>query len=329
MEQYLIFAACVTAVLGAAEYTVRRLTELCAYSGLSDSFVGLTILSIGTSFPEILTHIAGSLRILLEPHRTADLSAIVIGSNVGSDIVQQNLMLPIVAMVGGLRLPRPQLVPIPGALVGATALLLAFCIDGRLTRPEGAIMVLLYIGYLAWLRRGAADATLFVPPTDRRRAPGRGVWIWFAILLGFLVMAGAAGIGLSAATRIVERWPNLSGSLFGVAILGVATALPELSTAVVGLLRGKQDISVGVLVGSNITNPLFSAGLGAVISGYRIPTVVTNYDLPVKLVSSAAIFVFFWRSGRLTRSAGALLLATYAIYLVSRHVLFPEDLQPR
>jgi cation:H+ antiporter len=137
-------------------------------------------------------------------------------------------------------------------------------------------------------------------------------------------MAAVAGPVLDAASRLVAQLP-VSASLFGVVILGVCAALPELMTALVAVFRGEKEISAGILIGSNITNPLLSAGLGAAISGYSVPAVAVWYDLPVKFATGGLLFVFLRRGARLGRGEAWILIVTYFAYLLLRGTLFPRD----
>jgi len=108
-------------------------------------------------------------------------------------------------------------------------------------------------------------------------------------------------------------------------VLGVCTAMPELMTALVSIYKGQREISAGILIGSNITNPLLSAGLGAMISGYTVPNVIVAYDLPAKIFTGALIYVFLWRRQDLSRSEAIVLIALYFAYIAGREILFTAD----
>ena len=309
------------AILLVAEMVIRLTLRLARHYGLSGSFVGLTVLSIGTSLLEIMTHVVGSLRILHEPETMDTLSGLLLGSNVGSDIFQQNFVLPLVGLIGTVTVARRMLTAEVGALIAASALLWLACLGGVVTRLEGGLLVSTYLGYLYYLGRTRHKAR------PRERSP---LTRFRALLLALLIAACFVAMGLladpvlAAAQRLVAILP-LSASLFGVLVLGICAALPELMTALVSILRGQQDISAGILIGSNITNPLFSAGLGALISGYTVPTVIMFYDLPVKIATGALLFVFLWRHENLSHREASILLALYIGYALLRAVFFPVD----
>ena len=93
-------------ILICAEAAVRSSMKIAEYLRLSHGFVGMTILSIGTSFPEIFTHLAGSIRILNNPSTMNEVSGLVLGTSIGSDIFQQNFMLAVVALIATIRVKR-------------------------------------------------------------------------------------------------------------------------------------------------------------------------------------------------------------------------------
>lgn len=309
------------AILLVAEVVIRLTLRLARHYGLSGSFVGLTVLSIGTSLLEIMTHIVGSLRILREPETMNTLSGLLLGSNIGSDIFQQNFVLPLVGLIGTVTIARRMLATEVGALIAASALLWLACLGGAVTRLEGGLLVLAYLAYLYYLGRVRHDAR----SRERSSLPRfRAPLLALLITACFVAMGLLADPVLAAAQRLVAHLP-LSASLFGVLVLGICAALPELMTALVSMLKGQRDISAGILIGSNITNPLFGAGLGALISGYTVPAVIMVYDLPVKIATGALLFVFLWRHENLGRREALVLLALYIGYALLRAVFFPVD----
>lgn len=108
-------------------------------------------------------------------------------------------------------------------------------------------------------------------------------------------------------------------------MLGECAALPELATALASILKGQREISAGILIGSNITNPLLGAGLGALVSGYTVPNVIVVYDLPIKMLTGALLYLCLWRRQDLSRTAAYTLLASYVGYVLLRGLFFPED----
>ncbi len=308
-------------VSGLAYVIIRYAIEWAASVGVSGTFVGLTILSIGTSIPEIAAHVVGSLRILEDPSRMNTLSALVIGNNIGSDVFQQNVVVPVVGLISVLRIRKRNLTVEVGALIAAAVLVWLLSLGGWLARWEGGGMVVAYLLYLGHLYRQSGRQETIKRDPARRLAALKAL----AVLLGGLCVLGViADRVLDAATRLVATLP-VSASLFGVVVLGVASALPELSTSLVAVLKRRQGMSAGILIGSNITNPLFGIGLGALLSGYTVPSVVIWYDLPIKVATGVLLYWFLARREVLGRVECATLLALYLLYILLRPYLFPQD----
>lgn len=310
-------------ILVLAEIVLRETLALMAHYRVSASFVGLTVLSIGTSLLEIVTHVIGSVQILHAPESMDTLSGLLIGSNIGSDILQQNFVLPLAGLIGSVVVVRRLLVVEVGGLIAASCLLWLACAGGAVTRVEGLLLVLAYAGYLTYVARTGAHTGRVAHA--RRLGRPRRYRAMAVVALAFAAMAWVADPVLLAATRLVARLP-LSASFFGVIVLGVAATLPELMTALVSIARGQRDISAGILIGSNITNPLLGVGLGALISGYTAPTVTVYYDLPVKVATGVLLYFFLRRRNGLGRPEAVALILAYVAYVALRPLLFPEDL---
>lgn len=322
LADFLIVLGGALAILLLAEIVIRATLRLAGHYGLSGSFVGLTVLSVGTSLLEIVTHVIGSARILRAPESMDTLSALLLGSNVGSDIFQQNFVLPLVGLLGTVVVARRLLAVEVGGLLAASGLLWLACLGGTVTRLEGALLVAAYLGYLYYLARARRHDG--ARAHRARLARGRAPLLALLVTACFAAMALAANPVLAAAERLVAALP-LSASLFGVLVLGVCAALPELMTALVSILKGQRDISAGILIGSNITNPLFGAGLGALISGYTVPAVIVAYDLPVKIATGVLLYLFLWRRADLSRAEAFALIGLYLGYVALRGAWFPAD----
>jgi len=317
-----IIAAGIILVVLLADLVIRNAIDIAHHLALSGAFVGLTVLSIGTSIPEIMTHVMGSIAIVQDPVRLDALSGLLIGTNIGSDIFQQNFVLPLVGIVGTIVVVRRELAVEVGALIGATLLVLILCLGGTITRLDGVLLTAAYVGYLALLAKRNHVGTAVA---NQRRDDRRHLLLAASIVLvGFIVMAVVTGRIVESAAALVERLP-ISASFFGVLVLGVATALPELTTALVSIAKGENDISAGVLIGSNVTNPLLGIGLGATISTYTVPAVVVFYDLPIKLVTAILLYVLLLRRADLDRREAAVLIGLFVVYLWGRGRWFPTD----
>lgn len=268
-----------------------------------------------------MTHIIGSLDILRNPQDLNTLSGLLIGTNIGSDIFQQNFVLPIIGIIGTIIVVRKNLLSGIGGLIVASLLVWIFALGGFISRIEGAIMLLAYIAYLVYLKKSKISEEFKV--TNHLSKKGI-VWAFALIGFSFIIIAVVADEVLKASIIIVSQL-SISASFFGVIILGVASALPELTTSLIAIFKKKQDISAGILIGSNITNPLFGIGFGALISTYTVPNVVVFYDLPIKIITAFIILFFLLRNEQLNKWEAVVLIALFIVYVLLRNSLFPVD----
>jgi len=318
--EFLTLIVGIVIILMCAEFALRSSMRIAGHFRLSHGFVGMTILSIGTSFPEIFTHLAGSLRILGDPSTMDEVSGLVLGTNIGSDIFQQNVMLAVVGLLAVIRVRRPSINRNVGALILAAVLLLLAGLNGFISRLEGAVLFFGYIAYLFYLKRTDRPKQHEHDAMSRASLSGQ----IFITLLSFVLMGFAAERVLDASLRIIEGI-HISASLYGVIILGIAACMPEAITSLAAVRKRQPDIAAGILIGSNVTNPMFAAGLGALISGYTVPGVIIWYDLPVKIATALLIYYFLRNSKALTKPKALVLIGAYIVFIAVRKIFFPVD----
>jgi cation:H+ antiporter len=304
-----------------AELIIKNAIQLGEHHGFSGTFIGLTILSIGTSIPEIMTHIVGSANIVQNPTLINTMSSLVIGTNIGSDIFQQNFIIPAIGLMGALIVIRKNLFTEMGGLIAAAVLTWLFSLNGIISRIEGAILLIAYITYLIYLKKSKISESF---NGTNNLSKKEVILAYGLILLSFVIMAVVSDEVLGASTILIQSLP-ISASFFGVIALGIASALPELTTSLIAVFKKKGDISAGILIGSNITNPLFGIGLGALISTYTIPKVVIFYDLPIKIGTAALLYYFLARNEKLNKWESAVLIGLFIGYIIIRQLYFPTD----
>lgn len=147
-----------------------------------------------------------------------------------------------------------------------------------------------------------------------------------------LLAVAALGITVVSAnyvlqiTEVIVGRTGIGGSLIGVVTLGVASAMPELITALAGIRNKETGISLGALIGSNITNPLLAIGGGALVSTYYVPRPLVLWDLPWETLTGAILWVVLWFSnGKLKKWAAVYLMVLYFVYLFTRATFFAID----
>ncbi|MFC1754208.1 calcium/sodium antiporter [Thermoproteota archaeon] len=289
-----------------AELVIKCAQVIADKLKISETFIGLTILSIGTTLPELGTHIVSSIKIL----QGTDVSGLAVATNIGSNIVQITAILGIVAFFLTIKSDKKFLDKDFIVMLMAILGLFVLGYNGVITRLEGAFLVLCYLLYVWRL----ASAEHFVEKMSH--SPNKKLfWYFMGIPAGIVVLLASSELAVSNAHFLATAW-SVQDTLVGALILGVGTALPELAAAIVAIRRKSEEMSLGVLVGSNITNPLFGVGIGALISTYTISNTILWIDLPAWFFVSVIALLFFWRKMRLERKEAVMLILCYVVYVL-------------
>ena len=147
----------------------------------------------------------------------------------------------------------------------------------------------------------------------------------FLTVIAMGVLLGSSSVVLKVVELIVSD-TGIGGSLIGVLTLGIASALPELFTAISGLRKKAAGISLGTLIGSNITNPLVAIGLGGMLSTYFVPKPLILWDLPMETITATLLLVWLlFNKRKLGRKGAIYLMLLYFVYAGIRIVYFSID----
>ena len=289
--------------VGGASGIARRL-------GVSPLLVGLTIVALGTSAPEMAVNVTAALR-----GQTDMAIGNVLGSNVLNVLGVLGLCALLRAIVVNAQLVRLD-VPV---MVGAACLLAAFSWNGRITALEAAVLVTTLLFYtviqisLAIRERRSRRASDSDPEPGDERA-----WVFrigqLALGIGLLVL-GSDRLVLGA-THLAQWW-GLSDLVIGLTVIAVGTSLPEIATSVAATLRGEGELAVGNVVGSNIYNMLAVVGLTGLIAqdGLPVSPAALAFDMPVMVATCIACLPIFVTEHRVDRWEGGLFVAFYLAYI--------------
>jgi cation:H+ antiporter len=317
-------------LIASSDQAVKKLVGLADYFHLSSTFMGMTVVSLATSIPEISAHLTASVGILRGSLDYEIGSAIVLGANIGSDVVQQTLILAVVVFSAGtLYFRRYFLTKSMLPMIATTLMCIILGWDRSYSRLDGIILFGTFIAYSYYLyaderkyfrKQPEAEERQNVPQNGREAAQYAGV-----ALLSMVVTIFSAQVVLSITERVVQT-TGIGGSLIGVVTLGIASALPELTTAISGVTNKEHGISLGTLVGSNITNPLVAIGGGAIVSTYWVPRPLVIWDLPWETITGLVLWAYLWfRKGKLGRWGALYFVGLYVFYLSFRAIFFSVD----
>jgi len=290
----------------AAEGLVYGAASLARRMGLSPLVIGLTVVSVGTSLPELVVGIDAALT------GTGDLA---LGNVVGSNIGNLALILGVAALVRPIAV-QTQVVRVDGPiLVGVSVLFVGLTLDGGLGRLDGGLLLAGIVGYVMFSLKLARETTPAAEETVGNVVPSRhSAWVDAGLLgLGLLGLGIGAHLLVDGAVTIAEGL-GVGPIVIGLTVVAVGTSLPELATSVVAARRGKGDLAVGNAVGSSIFNLLGILGTTVLVQPLSAQS-LRGLDLGV-MGGTAVLILPFLRSGwTLSRREGAVLLVLYAAYL--------------
>jgi len=296
-----------------ADKFVGGAASLARNFGMSPLLIGLTVVSLGTSAPEILVSITAAL---------VGASGIAIGNAVGSNIANIGLVLGVTALISPLpiksALARKELPILALVTVGAGLLLVDLNLDWLdAALLLGGLCATLYL--FATYHPESADRELLKEEEEELPHLKTGMAIfWFLAGLALLVISSKALVW--AATDIAQLL-GVSDLIIGLTIIAIGTSLPELAASIASVLKGHHDIALGNVIGSNIFNLLAVMSIPAAIAPYSFSPDVLWRDYGVMTMLTALLIAFCYfgilrrRSINISRTLGSVFVILYAAYL--------------
>lgn len=291
-----------------ADWFVEGASRLAERFGIPQLVIGLTIVAMGTSLPEAAVSVSAALKGSAE---------ITIGNIVGSNIMNVLLILGITSVITPIAVQRSTVkYEIPFVIIVSAVLMGIGYTDHMVGRTDGIILwalMLLYLGYLLVMAKKGNG----LPEENAGTEDDKPMPVWkmlLLILIGGVMIVAGSDVAVDAATALARIF-GMSERLIGLTIVAFGTSLPELVTSATAAVKGKADIAVGNIVGSNIFNILFVVGTSALITPVAY---AANFfvDSIVCIATAALLWVLVMKNNRLGRAGGACMLVCYAAYFV-------------
>ena len=294
-------------VLG-ADWLVNGASSIARMAGISEFVIGLTIVGFGTSCPELVVSLTGAIE------GNSDIS---VGNVVGSNIFNVLFILGLTAMVLPVGMTdKNRRIDIPFTL-GVTILLVILGITGSMSGPgisrwEGVLMLLVFSAYLFYCFKSDSKDEF----SETQRAT---LSITKSIALTLTGLAGlifGGDLFVDSATALA-RQIGVSDKFIAVTILAGGTSLPELATSLVAAIKGKEQLALGNILGSNVFNAMMILGLSSVITPLSFAS-MTIVDIITLVLSAVLLLIWAYtgRKNRIDRREGAAMLLCYVAYNV-------------
>ena len=294
-------------VLG-ADWLVNGASSIARRAGISEFVIGLTIVGFGTSCPELVVSLSGAIE------GNSDIS---VGNVVGSNIFNVLFILGLTAMVLPVGMTdKNRRIDIPITL-GVTILLVILGITGSMSGPvisrwEGVLMLLVFSAYLFYCFKSDSKDE-FSETQQATLSITKSIALTLTGLAG-LIFGG--DLFVDSATALA-RLIGVSDKFIAVTILAGGTSLPELATSLVAAIKGKEQLALGNILGSNVFNAMMILGLSSVITPLSFAS-MTIVDIITLVLSAVLLLIWAYtgRKNRIDRREGAAMLLCYVAYNV-------------
>jgi cation:H+ antiporter len=293
-------------LLFGADYLVRGAVALARRFGVSPLIVGLTIVALGTSLPELVVTLRAAY---------GGEVGMAVGNVVGSNIANILLILGAGALVHPIACTRRTLTRDGLTMLGAMGLFVGFAIAGTLGLWHGLAAIALLAAYLYASYRSDAGPVAAVDEEDVHPVHGPLPKILLAVAAGLAAVPLGAELLVRGAVGIA-RSSGVSEEVIGLTLVAFGTSVPELATTVVAGLRRHADVALGNVLGSNLFNTLGILGVVAVLIPFDVPEKIVRFDLWAMLAAGILALILLRTRWRLDRPEAAFMLVLYVAFIV-------------
>ncbi len=294
-----------------ADRFVAGAAAIAGNLGVSVLIIGLTIVSLGTSAPEILVSSIAAWE---------GNPGLAIGNALGSNIANIGLILGLTALIAPIRIQSHMLKKELPILLAITLIALALMWDGVLGRLDGVALLAGLVLVIFWLVRQGLESrrdpllSELDAEVPARIDMGHAV-MWF--LIGLMVLLVSSRMLVWGAVSIAHAL-GISDVVIGLTIVALGTSLPELAASIMSIVKGEHDLAIGNVVGSNMFNLLAVLGMPGIIRPGKFPAEVLSRDYPVMIGLTLLMFIMAYGlrgAGHINRYEGAILLIVYLGYM--------------
>ena len=300
-------------LFGGGEIFVQGAVTLSLIFGIPQLVIGLTVVSLGTSAPELFVTLSSV---------SQGFDTLAVSNVVGSNIFNVMVVLGSSALVMPLRVESRLVRRDVPLLIAVSAAVWGMASAGRVTWQAGLALLLALVINSVWEIRTAReqpdDSGSAEPDIEENAASGGWILAVLRLIGGIGILTIGSRVLVSGATE-AATYLGVSEAVIGLTIVSAGTSMPELITSLVAALRGRTDLAIGNVVGSCLLNLLLVLGGGALAAagrGLDVSPELIQDDLPVMLLTSLACLPIFWTRGRISRLEGGLLLGLYMLYIV-------------
>lgn len=311
--QILLLVAGLLLILLGANWLVDGSTSIARKTGMSEFVIGLTIVGIGTSTPEMVVSFLSAFQ---------GKSEMALGNVIGSNIFNILMILGVTTLISPITMSKENRVKdIPINIIVTGALLLIWVLHSvlgiganEISRFEGALMLAAFAAYLWMMFRSGSKSS---EETSEEETKTYSTWMsLLMIVAGLACLIGGGKLFVNSATYIAQAL-NLSEKFIAITIMAAGTSLPELATCIVAARKGRNQMALGNVLGSNIANILMIVGGAAVISPLSLHA-ISIVDLSVMMIAGLVLWssAYTIKRDRIDRREGLIFILIEVAYMV-------------
>ncbi len=299
-------------LLWAANHLVTGASGLATRFQLSPLIMGLTVVAIGTSAPELIISILSALK---------NKNDLTLGNTLGSNIANIGLVIGLTTLIKPMSLNTSLLKKAFPLLIIAMLFVYSLILDGFMSKIDGCLFLLACIAFIVfciyWIHETPRPDPFykeFKSVTQSGHSLKSNI---FSMCLGLLVLPLSSKYVIISSTELA-RWMGISDLTIGLTVVAIGTTLPELVTSITAALKGEEEIGIGTILGSNIYNLLLIMAFPAIINPTRVNSIVLWRDMPIMIsLTILLIFLNVYYKEKLSRWHGGILLIIYCSYIIS------------
>ena len=316
---YLLLVVGLALLLLAANYLVDSSVAIAQRAKISNFIIGLTIVGIGTSAPELFVSVKSAL---------SNSGDIAMGNVIGSNISNIFLILGVTAIICPFAIERLQRVRDIPFLIFMSLLVMAIAndamvpgLDSSLNRLDGIVLLLVFIGYMGWvvIQKGK-DPKKALQDADEEASSsltGKSPWLlWPIALVSLASLIFGGNLFLDNAKRLAEAW-GMSEAAIAITIVAVGTSLPELVTAIIAATKHNPQLALGNVIGSNLFNLMFILGTASTVKPLYFQSInIIDYTVMIVAAFMLYMVIYTFKKNKFDRIEGIIFFVAYVAYTV-------------
>ena len=309
-------------LLLAANYLVDSSVAIAQRAKISNFIIGLTIVGIGTSAPELFVSVSSALS------NVPNNGDIAMGNVLGSNIANVFLILGVTAMILPFPIERLQRVRDIPFLIFMTILVMAIAndsmvpgLESSLNRLDGIVLLLVFIGYMGWvvIRKGKDPKKAIEEADEEAKSSltGKSPWLlWSIAIVSLAALIFGGNLFLDSAKNLARIW-GMSEAVIAITIVAVGTSLPELVTAIIAASKHNPQLALGNVIGSNLFNLLFILGTASTVKPLNFKDInIVDYGMMLLAALMLYVVVFTFKKNKFDRIEGVIFFIIYVSYIL-------------